>query len=131
MLLFSNQAAELFNQRYLKRKYIYPILIFYMQIDIQITIKKTNRKSFHVRYNNSKGMQKLTKTRNGKNQIFQKLYQWPLISFGFWIFWISVLKNLLALTLRLQWPRLYIFDIQFYPANCQLFSTSFLKFMCP
>ena len=46
--------------------------------------KKTNRKTFHVRYNNSQGMQKMTKTRNGKHQIFQKLFQWPLmISFGF------------------------------------------------
>ena len=45
--------------------------------------KKTNRKSFDVRYNNSKDMQKTTKTRNRKNQIFQKLYQWSLISFGF------------------------------------------------
>ena len=33
--------------------------------------KKKNRKFFHVRYNNSQGMQKMTRTRNGKKLIFQ------------------------------------------------------------
>ena len=74
----------------------------FFHADRHINNKETNRKSFHVRYNNSEDMQKMTKTRNGEKQIFQKLYQRPLISFGFWILWTSVLKNLLALTLPLQ-----------------------------
>ena len=45
--------------------------------------KKTNTKSFHAKYNNSQDIQKMTKARNDKNQIFEKLYQWSLISFGF------------------------------------------------
>ena len=81
----------------------------FFHVDRHINNKKTNRKYFYVRYNYSQVMQKMTKTRNGKNQIFQKLYQWLLISFGFWILWISVLKNLLALTLPLRWPNLLVF----------------------
>ena len=32
--------------------------------------KETNGKPFVVRYNNSRGVKKMTKTRNGKNQLF-------------------------------------------------------------
>ena len=71
--------------------------------------KKINGKSFHVSYNYSQCMEKMTKTRNGEKQIFQKLYQSHFLSFGFWILWISVLKNLLALTLPLRWPNLLVF----------------------
>ena len=46
----------------------------FFHADRHINNTKTNRKSFRVRYNNSQGIQKMTKTRNGKNQIFQKLY---------------------------------------------------------
>ena len=42
-----------------------------------------------------------------------------MISFGFWILWISILKILLALTLQLQRPKRYIFDIQSYLADCE------------
>ena len=38
--------------------------------------------------------------RNGKSQVFKKLYHWLLISFGFSILWLSILKDLLALTLQ-------------------------------
>ena len=37
--------------------------------------------------------------RNGKSQVFKRLYHWLLISFDFWILWLSILKDLLALTL--------------------------------
>ena len=36
-------------------------------------------------------------SRNGKSQVFKKLYYWLL-----WILWLSILKDLLALTLQLQ-----------------------------
>ena len=40
--------------------------------------------------------------RNGKSQVFKIRYYWLLISFDFWILWLSILKDLLALTLQLQ-----------------------------
>ena len=39
----------------------------FFHADIHVNNKKTNRKSFHVRYNNFQGMPKMTKTRHGKN----------------------------------------------------------------
>ena len=48
----------------------------------------------------SKAFKKLP--RNGKSQVFKKLYHCLLISFDFRILWLSILKDLLALTLYLQ-----------------------------
>ena len=45
----------------------------FFHVDRHINNKKTNKKFFHVRYNNSKGIKKMTKTRNGKNQIINDL----------------------------------------------------------
>ena len=55
-----------------------------------------------------------------------KNYHWLLIRFHFWTLWISILKYLLALSLQLQLTKLYIFDMQFDPADCELFETPFL-----
>ena len=79
MLLFSNQTSGLLNQRYLKKEYIWT----FSHTDRHINNKEPNRKSFHARYNNSLGTQKMTKARNGKNQIFQNFCDWLLISFNF------------------------------------------------
>ena len=70
------------------------ILIF-SHADTHINNKETNGKSFVVRYNNSQGMQKMI-------TCIKWTYHWLLISFDFWILWISILKNLLVLTLLLR-----------------------------
>ena len=49
--------------------------------------------------------------RNGKSRVFKIRYYWLLISFDFWILWLSILKHLLALTLQWQQPKHYIFYI--------------------
>ena len=51
--------------------------------------------------------------RNGKSQVFKKLYYWLLISFDFWVLWLSILKDLLAWTLQLQEPKHFIFTSSF------------------
>ena len=81
MVLFFYQVDELLKQRYLKKKYICPILIFF-HADRHINNKKTNRKSFYARYNNAPGMQKMTQTRNGKNH-FSKALSMPFDKFWF------------------------------------------------
>ena len=48
MLLYSNQGSGLFNQRYPKKEYICPTLIFF-HAERHINNKEENRKSFHVR----------------------------------------------------------------------------------
>ena len=48
MLLYSNQVSGLFNQRYPKKEYICPTLIFF-HAERHINNKEANRKSFHVR----------------------------------------------------------------------------------
>ena len=47
----------------------------FFHADRHINNKKTNRKYFYVRYNYSQVMQKMTKNRNEKSQVFQKPYQ--------------------------------------------------------
>ena len=67
----------------------------------------------------------------GRPKFCRKFRRWLLIGFDLWILWISILKKLLILTLRMRYLKLCIFDIQFCPAECEIYVTSFLKFMFP
>ena len=73
--------------------------------------KETNRKSFDVKCDNSQACKKWP--RNGMSQFFKKFYYWLLISFDFLILWLSILKDLLTLTLQLQQLKHYIFTSSF------------------
>ena len=81
-MILANQPSGFFNQTYLKKECTCTILIFF-HADRHINNKETNRKPFAVRYENSQGMQKMTKTRDGKNHIFKIVYHWLLIGFDF------------------------------------------------
>ena len=72
MLILTNQSSGLFNDRYFKKEYTCTIFIF-LHADRHINNRETNRQPFTVRYNNSQRMQKMTKTRNGKNLFFKIL----------------------------------------------------------
>ena len=41
------------------------------------------------------------------------------------------IENFADINFAIAVIELYIFDIQSYPPDCELFGTSFLKFMCP
>ena len=96
------------------RRNIYvPFWFFPMQIDMET--KKQTKNLLMLNAIIPKACKKWP--RNGKSQVFKKLYYWLLISFDFWILRLSILKVLLALTLQLQQPKHYIFHLQFYPVN--------------
>ena len=92
VIILLSQVSGLFDQRYLKMEYTCTILIFFHKkhaenlLSLNSTIPKTCKKW----------------PRNGNSQVFKKLYYWLLISFDFWILWLSILKDLLALTLQTQ-----------------------------
>ena len=102
MSIFSNEASGLFNQT----SYF---AFFYADGDMN-NKKKQIENLFILNTTILKACKKWQRQEIAK-KIFQKLYQWLLISFDFWILWISVLKNLLALTLWLLNPR-FIFVTQ-------------------
>ena len=69
---------------------MYHFDFFSMQIDME-----TNKQTENLLMLNAiipKGCKEWS--RNGKSQVFKKLYYWLL-----WILWLSILKDLLALTL--------------------------------
>ena len=78
--------AGLFDQRYLKKEYTCTILTFFHPD--RHGNKETSRKSFDVK------CEKITK--KWEEPSFKKLYYWFLITFDFWILWLSILKDLLA-----------------------------------
>ena len=55
----------------------------FFHADRHINNKKQTENLFMLDTITPKACKKMSKTRNEKNQIFQKLYQWALISFGF------------------------------------------------
>ena len=57
MLIFSNQVTEVFNQRYLKKKYICPSLIFF-HADRHINNKKTKKSFFMLNTTIPKALKK-------------------------------------------------------------------------
>ena len=73
VIILANQVSELFDQRYLKTEYICTILIFFHKkhtenlLMLNSMIPKTCKKW----------------PRNGKSQVFKKLFYWLLISFDF------------------------------------------------
>ena len=58
LIILANQASGLFYERFRKKEYTFTIWFFSMQSHIN---EETSRKSFDIKYNNSEGMQNITK----------------------------------------------------------------------
>ena len=73
MLLVFNNPSQLglwIVQLKVSQEGIYMYYFNFFPCRRHINNKEINGKPFVVRYNNSQDMQKMTKTKNGKNQIF-------------------------------------------------------------
>lgn len=122
----NNQVSGFFDQIYLKNKCTCSILtFFFMQIN-RWTIKKQTDNLLMLDPKSRKNW-----PRNEKSQVSKKPHHSLLVVFDFRIMWISIRRSLLALTLRLRWPKFCIFDVQFCPADYEFSDTFSLKFLCP
>ena len=106
----------------LKKEYECTILIFFHAN--RHGNKETNRKSFDVECDNSQGMQKMIK--KWEEPSFLKT-----LLLAFMNFMIINIERFAGINFVIAVTETYFFYIQFYPADCEYFGTSFLKFMRP
>ena len=103
--VFNNQVSgflDCFIKSISRRNIHVPFSFFFIQIDIETKKETENLLMLNVII--PKACKKWP--RNGKSQFFKKTLLLAYVSFDFWILWLSILKDLLALTLLLLQLRL-------------------------